>query len=293
MGGAVAVDLTAFREGVASLAEEVGRTADSFDSDRSERQVARWLATPEVRRLMPCVPGGLEMIAHALIEELHRFRRHNQRFSVTTPPSVVVRSYLLSRIDSLWWDDAPQFETDRDIAQSPELAEAHELRRSGLLHFTYHRLPRGLPGRGLDWARRKIAPSRRPRTAGLRLTAVRPEVLVLLNQLAHEFASLAPRGTPSMWVTSMMRSVQEQRELRALGYPAFLPSAHCSGYAFDVEVEWFRRFGAYDAITELLRERERAGDINAIDEGQVWHVCMSPQAVTEARAAGAFPGSRP
>ena len=91
-----------------------------------------------------------------------------------------------------------------------------------------------------------------------------------------------------MWVTSMLRSVQEQEELRNLGYPAFNSSSHATGYAFDVEVHWFERFGADSTLKALLLDYERAGAINAIDEGQVWHVCMSPDAVAQARRSNAL-----
>ncbi len=114
----------------------------------------------------------------------------------------------------------------------------------------------------------------------------------MLNQLATEFAALAPAGTPPLWVTSLARSVEHQHHLRALGYSAALPSAHCAGYAADVEMAWFRRFGADSVLRGLLLDLQQAGDINVIDEGQAWHVCLSPargrgpRRVRQARAEG-------
>jgi len=114
----------------------------------------------------------------------------------------------------------------------------------------------------------------------------------MLNQLATEFAALAPSGTPPLWVTSLARSVEHQRHLRALGYSAALPSAHCVGYAADIEMAWFRRYRADIVLQGLLLDLQQAGDINVIDEGQAWHVCISPaggrglRRVRQARAEG-------
>ena len=113
-------------------------------------------------------------------------------------------------------------------------------------------------------------------TAGLWLARARPQAVALLNQIAVTFAELAPAGTPPLWVTSLARSVEHQRRLRALGYAALLPSSHCAGYAADVEMSWFRRFGAHRALQEVLLDWQRRGDISVIDEGQAWHVCLRP-----------------
>ncbi|HYK27873.1 MAG TPA: DUF5715 family protein, partial [Streptosporangiaceae bacterium] len=104
----------------------------------------------------------------------------------------------------------------------------------------------------------------------------RAELIVLLNQIAAEFAKRAPHGTPRLWVTSLVRSVEHQLHLQRLGYAALLPSAHCVGYAADIEMTWFRRFQADQILQNLLLERQGAGDINVIDEGQAWHVCLHP-----------------
>ena len=107
----------------------------------------------------------------------------------------------------------------------------------------------------------------------------------MLNQLATEFAALAPSGTPPLWVTSLVRSLAHQQHLRRLGYAAVLPSSHCAGYAIDIEIAWFRRFDAHRALQGVLLDRQDAGDVNVIDEGQAWHVCVSPAAAPGLRRA--------
>jgi hypothetical protein len=41
---------------------------------------------------------------------------------------------------------------------------------------------------------------------------------------------------------------------------------------------WFRQFGADRMLQEVLLERQEAGEVNVIDEGQAWHVCVRPGA---------------
>ena len=121
-------------------------------------------------------------------------------------------------------------------------------------------------------------PERNPNTAGLRFPCARSELVVLLNQIAQEFAEVAPPGTPPLWVTSLARSVQHQRHLRTLGYAALLPSSHCVGYSADLEMTWFRRFNADQILQAILLHRQSLGEVNVIDEGQAWHVCVRPGA---------------
>ena len=83
----------------------------------------------------------------------------------------------------------------------------------------------------------------------------------------------------------MVRSVEHQHRLRSLGYAAVLPSSHCVGYACDVEMQWFRRFDENNLLARLLLERQEAGQINVIDEGQAWHLCVNPLAHDELQAA--------
>ena len=84
-------------------------------------------------------------------------------------------------------------------------------------------------------------------------------------------------------LTSLARSVAHQRHLRSLGYLAPLPSAHCVGSAIDIEMAWYRRFRAHRILRGLILDRQRADEVNVIDEGQAWHVCLRPG--TAVRAA--------
>ena len=105
----------------------------------------------------------------------------------------------------------------------------------------------------------------------------------LLEDIAANFHRITPAGTPPLWVTSMTRSIEHQERLRSLGYSAVLPSAHCTGHAVDLEMRWFERFGVADKLAEVLWTHQAEGLVNVINEGQAWHVCISPHAVARLR----------
>jgi len=175
--------------------------------------------------------------------------------------------------------------SDADVLCSAELLDLGPLRSAKVLQFQYRAQPAGLPGRARDWAKRKALPAIRPPVAGLRFTRSRPVVIAVVNQIAREFAAALPPRTPRLWVTSMVRSVEHQHRLRSLGYAAVLPSSHCAGYACDLEMHWFRQFDPGNVLARLLFERQESGQLNVIDEGKTWHLCVNPLACGELQAA--------
>ena len=102
-------------------------------------------------------------------------------------------------------------------------------------------------------------------------------MLGLLNEIAAAVAAIAPSGTPPIRVNSIVRTVEHQNHLKALGFSALSPSAHCRGWAADIEVTWFERFDAADSLREVLLDYLDRGVLNVIDEGRAWHVCLSPE----------------
>jgi hypothetical protein len=227
--------------------------------------------------------GGADVAAARLMHEIRSYRP-SVRSSAGDLPTFV-RILLLSQIDSAWWSGTAPFVSDSDVQRSAELVDLTPLKSAKTLQFQYRAQPAGLPGRARDWAQRQALPEMRPRTAGLRFTRSRPEVIAIVNQIAGELAAALPPRTPRLWVTSMVRSVHHQHRLRSLGYAAVLPSSHCVGFACDVEMRWFRQFDQDNLLGRLLLERQEAGQLNVIDEGQAWHLCVSPLAYEELRAA--------
>lgn len=250
---------------------------------RAERLLADGLGQPEFTSVLSRLDGGADVVAARLTHEIFTYQP-SVRSSARDLPAFV-RIFLLSQIDLVWWSGTAPFVSDADVRYATELVDLGPLRSARLLEFQYKAQPAGLPGRALDWAQRKALPAIRPLTAGLRFTRARPAVVAVVNQIARELAAVLPPRTPRLWVTSMVRSVQHQRHLRSLGYAAALPSSHCAGYACDVEMLWFRRFDQDNLLARLLFERQEAGQLNVIDEGQAWHLCVSPLACDELRAA--------
>ena len=230
------------------------------------------------------VNGGADAAADCLLREIRSYQPGARSSSASDLPTFI-RVLLLSQIDSIWWSGATPFRSDADVLSSAELVDLRPLTFARKLEFQYRAQPAGFTGRARDWLRNKVLPGIRPRVAGLRFTRSRPVVVAVVNQIARQFAAALPPRTPRLWVTSMVRSVEHQYRLRALGYAAVLPSSHCAGYACDLEMKWFRRFDPDNVLARLLSERQEAGQLNVIDAGKTWHLCVSPHACADLQAA--------
>ena len=270
--------LTRYRDAVDELVADLAFAGgDHPDVHKVVDVLDRWAGDAELGTVLRRLPSGGAIAWAALTDAVRRYAP-SERSSARHLPALV-RIFLLSQIDALWWSRAPMFATDADVRTSRQLVDLERLRLAGNLRFRYKLQPSGLPGRVRDHVVHRFLPAAEPVTAGLSFLRARPEVVAVLNGVARDLARLAPRGTPPLWLTSTVRSVEHQRRLRSLGYAAVLPSAHCAGYAADLEMRWFTRFGAAGTLAEVLLARQADGLLNVIDEGQAWHVCLSPVAV--------------
>lgn len=274
--------LADYRAAVDDLVQEASSQLRSAPL-AAEGLISKRLGQPEFTGVLSSLSGGVDEVACRLLDEVHSYRPSVR--GAAGDLAGFVRIFLLSLIDSVWWSTTAPFEYDADVVSSADLVDLGPLRSAKMLEFQYRAQPDGLPGRALNWAQRQALPAVRPRTAGLRFTRSRPVVVAVVNQIARELAAALPPRTPRLWVNSLVRSVQHQRHLRSLGYTAALPSSHCVGYACDVEMLWFRRFDPDNRLARLLCERQDAGQLNVIDEGQSWHLCVSPPACEELQAA--------
>ncbi|MFD2765019.1 hypothetical protein [Micromonospora eburnea] len=281
--GPAAPDLAAYRAAVAELLVELGALADAPSTTARQVLLDQRLREPAIAAVLDATPQGLVGARETLLLELarHQLDAHGAAHDLTA----LVRIYLLSRIDAMWWRDTPALLTDQQVDSSVDLVDLEWLRRRGLLAFCYQEQPVTLAGRGLRAVRRRLLPGATPRTAGLRFRRARREVVALLNDIGREFALATPPATPPLWVTSLARSAEHQLRLRRLGYASMVPSSHCLGWAADLELTWFRRFGTRDTLADLLLARQEAGEINVVDEGQYWHVCLAPAARRRFRRA--------
>ncbi|MEH0845348.1 DUF5715 family protein [Micromonospora sp. CPCC 205711] len=278
-----APDLTAYRQAVAELLVEVGALADATSAPARQVLLDQRLREPAIAVVLDATSQGFIGARETLLLEIARYQPNGR--TSASDLTALVRIYLLSRIDVMWWRDAPTFLTDEQVHAHPDLVDLEWLRRRGLIGFRYREQPATVVGRGLRAMHRRLRPDASPRTAGLKFRRARREVVALLNDLAREFDRATPAATPPLWVTSLVRSAEHQHQLRRLGYAAMVPSGHCLGWAVDVEMDWFDRFGARDTLAGILLARQAAGELNVIDEGQAWHVCLAPGARARLRAA--------
>ncbi|WNM38318.1 hypothetical protein RMN56_24750 [Micromonospora halotolerans] len=276
-------DLAAYRAAVAELLVEVGALADAPSTTARQVLLDQRLREPAIAAVLDATPQGFVGARETLLLEMARYQPNTR--SSAHDLTALVRIYLLSRIDVMWWRDSGTFLTDGQVDTSTDLVDLEWLRRRGLLAFRYHEQPGTVLGRGLRAVQRRLRPDATPRTAGLRFRRARREMIALLNDVGREFTATARPGTPALWVTSLARSAEHQYRLRRLGYAAMVPSGHCLGWAADVELEWYGRFGARDLLAELLLARQEAGEINVVDEGQAWHLCLAPAARRRFRRA--------
>ncbi|MGC4892599.1 hypothetical protein [Micromonospora sp. DT31] len=271
-----APDLPAYRAAVADLLVEVGALADAPSTAARQVLLDQRLREPAIAAVLDATPQGLIGARETLLLEMARYQPSAR--SSAQDLTALVRIYLLSRIDVLWWRDSQSFLTDDQVRTSTELVDLEWLRRRGLVEFCYQEQPATVLGRGMRAVQRRLRPGAAPHTAGLLFRRARREMIAYLNDLAREFAAVTPPATPPLWVTSLARSAEHQHRLRRLGYAAMVPSGHCLGWAADVELDWYGRFGARGALAGLLLARQEAGEINVVDEGQAWHLCLAPAA---------------
>ncbi len=276
-------DLTAYRAAVAELLVEVGALADAPSTTARQVLLDQRLREPAIAAVLDATPQGFAGARETLLLEMARYQPNAR--SSAYDLTALVRIYLLSRVDVMWWGDTPVFLTDSQVNGSTDLVDLEWLRRRDLLAFRYQEQSATLVGRGLRAVRRRLLPDATPRTAGLMFRRTRREVVALLNDIGREFALATPPRTPPLWVTSLARSAEQQYRLRRLGYAAMVPSGHCLGWAADVEMAWFHRFGVRDILADLLLARQEAGEINVVDEGQAWHLCLAPAARRRFRRA--------
>jgi hypothetical protein len=267
-----------YRAAVADVVAEV-RRCEPPDAGEAERILERRIGDDPFAAVLAATPAGRDGTIAQLLFEVRNFERSSR--STASGVAGHVRLVLLTQIEVIWWGREPGYRMDDDLLDSADLVDLDELDADGALRFCYRHQATSLASRAVRAAQRRTMPGRAPRTAGLRLAKAAPELVAWLNQIAAEFEHQAPAGTPPLWVTSLTRSVAYQRHLKSLGYSAPLPSAHCVGFAADIEMTWYRRFQAHRLLRGMLRDHQRAGEVNVIDEGQAWHVCLSPALVHE------------
>lgn len=259
--------LRIYREAVEEIVRRHGAAS-------GRASVPSLLSAAGVNPVLDRVPGGRSAVVHRIEEELRAFRPSARSNALT--PSALLRIDLLQQIEVAWWSAEAPFADDAAVQGSSQLVSLSALRRDRRLGFRFKIAPTALPGRARSYAARRLAPGLAPRSSGLSYGLARPAMVGLLNEVAARFAEAVPQWRRGLWVNCIVRSVAGQRRLQELGYSALLPSAHCIGFAADVEMAWLREHGVAEPLQRLLLGYRDEGVLNVIDEGQAWHVCLSP-----------------
>ncbi len=267
-----------YRHLVADFAEEF-RGAAEVEPEQVVEQVSQMLSVPTAAEVVAA--GGTDPAELVARVGLMASTFTPSPASTATSLSHHITILLLQQIDLAWWVQAPDFPDQTAIDTADDFVDMHEWRRDGRLKFSFSLASDKLVPRARNFAIRRLFPDWAPGTPGPSTSLARPEMIRLLNSVAIEFSHQAGPEVPPLWVNCVTRSVADQCRLQELGFSAHLPSAHCRGWAADLEVEWFARFGARDTLIRILEDYQRDGLINAIDEGRIWHMSPNPAAIDE------------
>lgn len=276
----VQANVDQYQEAVAQLLSRLRAVPD--DPGQLRRIVAEAVEGPAMRPVL--LAAGVDP-EHLTSRALAASQGYRARAAATaTSPEHEVEIMLRQQVDLAWWAHAQDFDTDADLIASPEMVDLRTLRRGSRLQFRFALASDHLVPRAWKYAIRRWRPDYAPGTPGLSSPYARPQMVALLNALARDFADRAQAGgagAPPLWVNSITRTVAHQCQLLELGFSAHYPSAHCKGWAADIEVGWYARFGLERTLTEVLSSWQEEGRISAIDEGRIWHVCPHPSYAEE------------
>lgn len=238
--------------------------------------VEQHLTLPEATPVLAATGQSAQELRDRACHEYERYTPARARTALSPAQEVAV--LLLQQVDLAWWPSAPDFPDPESVRTSADLVDVS---CGGRARFRFALASDRLVHRARNYAVRRWLPARRPGTAGVSFPYARPELVRLLNAISDD---LRRSGGPELWVNSLTRPVDQQLRLRQLGFTAHLPSAHCRGWAADVEIAWYDTIGQRSRVEGLLGEYAAAGRLNAIDEGRIWHVCPSPTFVAECKS---------
>ena len=106
-------DLAAYRAAVAELLVEVGALADAPSAAARQLLLDQRLREPAITAVLDATPQGFLGARETLLLEMARYQPNAR--SSASDLTALVRIYLLSRIDVMWWRDTPIFSTDASI----------------------------------------------------------------------------------------------------------------------------------------------------------------------------------
>ena len=189
-------DLDAYREAVAELLVEVGALAGAAATAARQVLLDQRLHEPAIAAVLDATPQGLLGARETLLLEMARHQPDDRTSAADL--TALVRIYLLSRIDLLWWRDAPLLRHRRPGRRAPRpdrpgVAAPPRTARLPLPGAAGGRML----GRGVHAVRRRLRPDATPRTAGVLFRRTRREIVALLNDLGPGVRRRRPAGHPA------------------------------------------------------------------------------------------------
>lgn len=263
----------AYRQSLDALRAEL-ELRGNLDGDFLAAAIIWHLSDEHSRDLLAAAGTSAHLIGDRAARLADDFRP--RAAATATTPWHDVDILLRQQIDIAWWANAPDFLTVSAVEGSADLVDMRDLQRRGEARFEFQLASDQLVPRMRNYAVRRWFPDAAPGTPGPSYPHARPAMVGLLNAVADDFAAALDGEGPPLWVNCITRAVEDQCRLQALGFSAHLPSAHCRGWAADLEVAWLERFDARDALLQVLQDYQRRGVVNAIDEGRIWHICLNP-----------------
>lgn len=185
---------------------------------------------------------------------------------------------LRQQIEQSWYRGFPRYRHEEEVAGDPQLTCLQEISIPLKFQFTVLR-ERGSQ-RWLSRVRRQLRVWRNHPaggTVGMKVSRCRPEMVRLLNQICDRSSSRYGNRV-SLQVNSLIRTLDHQQHLASLGYWAPLNTTHATGYAADLERDWYlkNRPRLFDVINKVLDDYQQQGILNVIQEIRVWHICLNP-----------------
>ncbi|QEN05933.1 hypothetical protein EW093_14930 [Thiospirochaeta perfilievii] len=82
----------------------------------------------------------------------------------------------------------------------------------------------------------------------------------------------------SLVVTNVIRSIEYQERLLKQGHITPYESSHLYGYSVDIDQKWYKKNDPqkHRQIVNYLTKLEDDGQVNFVDYGHIWHICLSP-----------------
>jgi hypothetical protein len=191
----------------------------------------------------------------------------------------LIFNYLLASIEYEWYGQTLLY-TDSILMNGTHDLIDLRLLPEGQAKFKFVETKKGVFSRfenAYRVRRDKIINAPSKNTIGMRTPFLKNELFLFLNDFVG-IISQRLGSRLSLQVNSLLRTIEHQKQLNAIGYSLSAFSAHSTGFAADIERAWYLENNklVYETINDELMRLQRSEAINLIDEGSVWHVSLNP-----------------